>query len=128
VSLYQSSRATAPSATRTPSTRASHWLANIAAGRAGSDGLESKYGWANDSVPSLSGSGYVAWASATQAEKDAAYASLKDRNNNRGDLINNPTANKSKGIEADIVFQPTANWQAMLSYAHNNSTAAKPAT
>jgi len=96
------------------------WLANVAAGRAGSDGLESKYSWANDSVPSLSSSGYVAWASATQAEKDAAYASLKDRNNNRGDLVSNSSTNKSKGIEADIVFQPTANWQAMLSYAHNN--------
>lgn len=96
------------------------WLANVAAGRPGSDGLESKYSWADDSVPSLSSSGYVSWASATQAEKDAAYASLKDRNNNRGDLINNPGSNKSKGIEADIVFQPTPNWQAMLSYAHNN--------
>jgi outer membrane receptor protein involved in Fe transport len=95
------------------------WLANVAAGRAGSHGLESKYSWAADSVPSLSGSGYTPWASATQAEKDAAYASLTDRNGNRGDLVANPTANKSEGVEADIVFQPTANWQAMLSYAHN---------
>jgi iron complex outermembrane recepter protein len=95
------------------------WDANIAAGRAGSYGLEGDYGWTTGTIPGASGS-YVLWADSTAAERTAAYNSLVDRNNQLGDLVPNTGANKSKGIEADLVFQPTPNWQAMVSYAHNN--------
>jgi len=94
------------------------WNANVAAGRAGSAGLESKYSWTPGTIPGASG-GYTPWADSTTAERTAAFNSLTDRNGSKGDLVPNPGSNKSKGFEADLVFQPTPNWQAMLSYAHN---------
>jgi len=49
----------------------------------------------------------------------AGRASLKDRSGSLGDLV--PGAQqKSKGFEADLVFQPTKSLQIMLSYAHND--------
>lgn len=92
------------------------WDANVAAGRPGVQGLSTP--WPAGQIPAAGG-GYVDWANSTAAERTAAYNSLQDRNGQLGDLVANPTENKSKGYEADLIFQPTPNWQAMLSYAHN---------
>ncbi len=93
------------------------WNANVAANRPGIDGVVTP--WPAGQIPAAAG-GYIDWDASSAAERTAAYNSLQDRNGQLGDLVPNSTANKSEGFEADLVFQPTANWQAMLSYAHNN--------
>ncbi len=99
--------------------RKTTWNANIAAGRPGIEGLTT--GWPAGQIPAAAG-GYVAWASSSAAERTAAFNSLQDRNGQLGDLVPNSASNDSEGFETDLIFQPTPNWQLMLSYAHNSIT------
>lgn len=66
----------------------------------------------------------VLWDTLTPAERAVrfpgqTYDTLGDRGGNPGDLVAGAEA-ESKGIEVDVIYQPTENWQILLSYAHNN--------
>jgi outer membrane receptor for ferric coprogen and ferric-rhodotorulic acid len=80
--------------------------------------------------PSADNRNKLLWDSMTPEQRTAQFgagttrADLRDRGGNLGDLVAGGTAT-SKGFEADIVFQPTPNWQAMISYAHNNQEVTK---
>ncbi len=87
------------------------WDAAVAAGNAPVSSISTAHGT-------------VAWADATPDERAAAYADLRDRQNSQGDLVAGGEQ-ESKGIEADLIIQPTANWQVMLSYAHNTQKVTK---
>lgn len=95
------------------------WDANIAAGRAGIDGVAMPWNAGSILVDGQTDQ-YVAWADSTAADRTWSYSRLTDRQTALGDLVPNSAGNKSKGFEADLIFQPTPNWQAMLSYAHNS--------
>jgi outer membrane receptor protein involved in Fe transport len=63
------------------------------------------------------------WDSMTAEQRAIAFPGLTrdeltDRNGLLGDLIAG-LKQESKGVELDLVYQPTENWQLMLSYAHN---------
>ena len=69
------------------------------------------------------------WDSLTPAQRAAQFPG-KTRNDLLGDLVPGGKQ-QSKGVEADLVFQPTPEWQIMLSYANNNEevkTSSNPAT
>ena len=54
----------------------------------------------------------------TPAQREVAFPG-RTRSNLLGDLV--PGAEQeSKGYEADLIFQPTRNWQLLFSYAHND--------
>ena len=58
------------------------------------------------------------WDGMTAAQRIASFPG-KTRTDLLGDLVPGGTQ-KSKGFEADLVFQPTKEWQIMLSYANND--------
>ena len=64
------------------------------------------------------------WDAMTAAQRAIAFPGLTrdeltSASGQPGDLV--PGAEqKSKGFEADLIFQPTREWQVMFSYAHNN--------
>ena len=58
------------------------------------------------------------WDSLSAAERALRWPGLS-REDLAGDVIDGAET-ESKGFEADLVFQPTKNWQVLLSYAHNN--------
>lgn len=57
------------------------------------------------------------WDSMTPAQRAIAFPNNSTRASLLGDLIPNPSSITSKGIEADLIIQPTKNWQTMLSIA-----------
>lgn len=58
------------------------------------------------------------WDAMTPEQRVVAFPG-QTRSTLLGDLV--PGAeSESKGFEADVIFQPTRNWQLMLSYAHND--------
>jgi len=78
--------------------------------------IEQKGGSQNDSkAENLS---TQRWDSMTDAQRAANFPG-KTRNDLLGDLV--PGAKQeSKGFEADLIFQPTKEWQVVLSYANND--------
>ncbi len=58
------------------------------------------------------------WDSLSPAERELRWPG-QSRADLSGDVIDGAET-ESKGYEADIVFQPTKNWQLLLSYAHNS--------
>ena len=64
------------------------------------------------------------WDTLTAAERAIRYPGLTrdqltDQTGGLGDYVDGAET-ESKGFEADFVFQPTRNWQVLMSYAHNN--------
>lgn len=57
------------------------------------------------------------WDSMTPAQRAIAFPGAASRSSLLGDLVPNTTGITSKGIEADLIIQPTKNWQALVSYA-----------
>ncbi len=80
--------------------------------------------------PSATNRNQTIWDSLTPTERlvrfpnNATRASLNDRGGSPGDLVAGGTA-ESKGYEADLIFQPTPEWQVMVSYAHNDQEVTK---
>ena len=60
----------------------------------------------------------------TQFGEGTTRADLHDRGGSLGDLVAGGTQ-KSKGFEADMIFQPTPEWQLMISYANNDQKVTK---
>jgi iron complex outermembrane recepter protein len=63
------------------------------------------------------------WDSLSEAERALRFPGLTrdqlpDQTGGLGDYVDGAET-ESKGFEADIVLQPTKNWQVLLSYAHN---------
>jgi outer membrane receptor for ferric coprogen and ferric-rhodotorulic acid len=66
------------------------------------------------------------WDAMTPAQREVAFPG-QTRSNLLGDLV--PGAEQeSKGYEADLIFQPTRDWQLLLSYAHNDQEVISAAT
>lgn len=67
----------------------------------------------------------VQWDQMTPEERAANFpgitdrSELTDRSGNLGDLVPG-SETESKGFEADLLLQPTADWQILLSYAYND--------
>ncbi|HYP16495.1 MAG TPA: TonB-dependent receptor [Opitutus sp.] len=59
------------------------------------------------------------WDAMTPAQREVAFPG-QTRANLLGDLVPG-SERESKGFEADLIFQPTRNWQILFSYAHNDN-------
>lgn len=66
------------------------------------------------------------WDAMTPAQREVAFPG-QTRATILGDLVPGATR-ESKGYEADLIFQPTRNWQLLFSYAHNSNEVTKAIT
>lgn len=66
------------------------------------------------------------WDAMTDAQRAVAFPG-QTRTTILGDLVPGSTR-ESKGYEADIIYQPSRNWQFLFSYAHNDNKVTKAVT
>jgi outer membrane receptor protein involved in Fe transport len=59
------------------------------------------------------------WDADSAAQRLTQFPGITNRSQLLGDLVPGGKQ-ESKGLETDLIFQPTPSWQALVSYAHND--------